>query len=401
MHILYLCEEYPPGKNGGIGSMVKLLANTLAQQGHQVYVLGLYPHGYGQADYEEDNGVKVFRLRYQTDWGLIRNNFSFADNLLYRLLRFTGLLHWDTKRSSQRLFNKVQELVQEHHIDIIEMPDWNTFLHTSRSPISIPHFGVPLVVKFHGGHSYLRHQAQLPVDPTIFAAEKALLQRATALVSVSQYTAQQTTALFGLDRPVTVLYNGIQLPPAANLPITAGKVVFAGALSVNKGAPVLLQAWNLVHQQCPNATLHLYGKGPVQQLKKILQHGAAPSVSFHGHVPRQEVLAALATAEAAVFPSQAECFALAPLEAMAAGCAVIYTQQSSGPELIADGQNGLLINPNSAEDIAAAIIQLLQDDTLRNRLAAAGKTTVAEKFNILHMAQQHITFYQGVIKADK
>jgi glycosyltransferase involved in cell wall biosynthesis len=397
MHILYLCEEYPPGKNGGIGSMVKLLATTLAQQGHQVYVLGLYPHGYDGADEEEDNGVKIFRLRYRTDWGLIRNNFSFTDNLLYHFLRLTGLLNWDAKHSSQRLFNKVQQLVKQHAIDIIEMPDWNTFLHNSRSPITVPAFAALLVVKFHGGHSYLRHQAKLPVDPTIFAAEKALLQRATALVSVSQYTAQQTTALFGINRPVKILYNGIQLPPAHTLPVTSDKVVFAGALSVNKGAPILLQAWNLVYQQCPNATLHLYGKGPVHQLKKILQNGAAATVHFYGHVPRQEVLSAFGTAEMSVFPSQAECFALAPLEAMAAGAAVIYTRQSSGPELIDHGQNGLLINPNSAEDIAAAIIQLLQDRPLRNRLAAAGKATVAERFNIQQIAQQHLAFYKEVI----
>lgn len=396
MNILYCCEEYPPGKNGGIGSMVKLLATHLAAQGHQVYVVGLYPHGYGGADYEEDQGVKVFRLRYTTDWGLIRNNFSFTDNLLYRFLRFTGLLNWDARRSSQSLFAKIQALVKEYAIDIIEIPDWNTFLHHTRSPIALPDLGAPLVVKFHGSHSYLRHQARLAVDPIIFEAEKALLQKADALVAVSQYTAQQTAALFHLHQPIKVLYNGIPLPPDSELPITEGKIVFAGALSVNKGVPILLQAWHLVHQQCPQATLHLYGKGPVQQLKKILQGSASPTVHFYGHMPRPSVMEAFTTATAAVFPSQAECFALAPLEAMANGCAVIYTNQSSGPELIIDGQNGLLVNPSSADAIAAAIIQLLQDDALRNRLAAAGKATVAERFNIQQIAQQHVDFYKTI-----
>lgn len=397
MNILYCCEEYPPGKNGGIGSMVKLLATQLAAQGHQVYVVGLYPHGYGGADNEEDGGVKVYRLRYATDWGLIRNNFSFTDNLLYRFLRFTGLLNWDARRSSQRLFAKIQQLVQDHAINIIEMPDWNTFLHHTRSPIALPDLGAPLVVKFHGGHSYLRHQAGQPVHPVIFEAEKALLQKATALVAVSQYTAQQTAALFQLQRPIQVLYNGIQLPPDNQLPVSEGKVVFAGALSVNKGVPLLLQAWNLVHRQYLQATLHLYGKGPVQQLKEILEVSAAQTVQFYGHMPKQTVLEAFATATAAVFPSQAECFALAPLEAMANGCAVVYTRQSSGPELITDGENGLLVDPNSADEIAAAIMQLLQNPGLRNRLAAAGKATVAQKFNIEAIAQQHLDFYDSVI----
>jgi glycosyltransferase involved in cell wall biosynthesis len=396
MNILYCCEEYPPGKNGGIGTMVQLLARQLVRQGHRVWVLGLYPPGYGQANEETDQGVQVLRLRYQTDIGLIRNDFSLTDNLLYRALRLTGLLRWDTRRSAGQLFRRIQALVQEHRIDLIEMPDWNTFLHRGAT-IKIPDLGAPLVVKFHGGHSYLRHQAKLPADPAIFAAEKALLLQANALVAVSRYTAQQTTDLFGLTRPVEVLYNGISLPPATQAVVKAGNIVFAGALSVNKGVPVLLQAWNQVNRQYPDATLHLYGKGPVQQLQQRLNASALPTVHFHGHLGREDVLHAFATATAAVFPSQAECFALAPLEAMAAGCAVIYTQQSSGPELVTHGQNGLLIDPNSAEAIATAIIQLLEDSDLRNRLAVAGQATVTERFNITHIAGQHLAFYRRVL----
>jgi glycogen synthase len=46
MNILYICDEYPPGPNGGIGSVVQNLARELVKQGHKVYVVGLYPIGY-------------------------------------------------------------------------------------------------------------------------------------------------------------------------------------------------------------------------------------------------------------------------------------------------------------------------------------------------------------------
>jgi len=55
---------------------------------------GLYPPGYGQADYEEDQGVKVWRLRYHTD-GLPANNFSSANKLLFRLLKYSLVLQAD------------------------------------------------------------------------------------------------------------------------------------------------------------------------------------------------------------------------------------------------------------------------------------------------------------------
>jgi len=86
----------------------------------------------------------------------------------------------------------------------------------------------------------------------------------------------------------------------------------------------------------PSLHLHLYGKGPVNDLKKLIDTDALSSVIFHGHVLREELLTALTTAAVAVFPSYSECFSMAPLEAMAAGCAVVYTCRTSGPELITD-----------------------------------------------------------------
>ena len=86
MKILFLCEEYPPGKNGGIGTMVKTLSRELVNQGHHVYVVGLYAHGYGQKNFEIDHNVKVWRFRRYTDVGLISNNYSVKDKILLRFL---------------------------------------------------------------------------------------------------------------------------------------------------------------------------------------------------------------------------------------------------------------------------------------------------------------------------
>jgi glycogen synthase len=396
MNILYLCEEYPPGKSGGIGSAVKQLAGEMQRQGHNVYVAGLYPQGYGQADYEEDNGVKLWRLRYKTDIGLLKNDFSITDNIWRRLLRYSSLLHWDTQSATRRLFRFIADLIKKYQIDIIEIPDWNTFLHNSATPIHIPNFGVPLVVKLHCGHSYLRSEMQQAYNSTIFKAEKALLNRADAVASVSRYTAEKTTAMFGLTKPVSVLYNCVAIPPAANTATQENTIIFTGALSKKKGVHALLEAWKQVHRQCPDARLHLYGKGPQQELKKI-PGPAAASVTFYGHVPGAILYNALAAATAAIFPSYSECFSIAPLEAMAAGCAVIFTERSSGPELVTHGQNGLLINPDDTTAIAEAILLLLRDKELRKKLAMAGYQTIKEQFNIVLSAQQHIDFYTAVI----
>ena len=397
MNILYLCEEYPPGRNGGIGTMVQVLGRALVRQGHNVFVVGLYPHGYAQQNYEEDEGVKIWRLRYKTDIGLIKNTYSLPDNLWRRFLKYTSILHWDTKFSSSTLFSFIKNLIAQFDIDIIEMPDWNTFLHNSFSTIPVPVFSIPLVVKLHGSYCYFQNETGELLNKRIFAAEEKILHRADAVTAVSLYTADQTKKLFHLKTAIEVLYNSIQ--PSSQTPLyqSDNRIIFTGSLVKRKGVYSLLKAWNIVHSKMPSLTLHLYGKGPVNELKKIIESDALTSVQFHGHVTHEVLLAALAASSVAVFPSYSECFSMAPLEAMAAGCAVIYTLRSSGPELITDKVNGLLIDPDNADEIANAILLLIQNEVLRTTIAKAGRKLITEKFNIDNAAREQVVFYNKVV----
>lgn len=401
MNILYICEEYPPGKTGGIGTVVNVLGRELVKQGHHIYTVGLYPHGYAQADYEEDNGIKIWRLRYRSDIGLIRNNYSITDIFFLKCLKYSSFLHWDTGISSKTLFNFIKEIIEKYHINIIEMPDWNTFLHNSLTTVHVPAFKVPLVVKLHGSHSYSQSEVNIPLNKRIFRAEKNLLNRADAVSAVSRYTASETKKLFGLAKDFSVLYNSINTQRGSETEKVDNKVVFTGALTQRKGIHSLLKAWNLVKKQNYFVTLHVFGKGPVNELKKILEREALTSVYFHGHVSREKLLNELATSAVAVFPSYTECFSLAPLEAMAAGCAVIYTLKSSGPELIVDGENGLLVNPDDINGIVKAINLLVTDKKLRQSIACAGKKMVSDRFDITNSARQHIDFYNKVISEFK
>ncbi len=397
MNILYICEEYPPGKTGGIGTMVNVLGRELIKQGHNVFTVGLYPHGYAQADYEEDQGVKVWRLRYKTDIGLIRNNYSTADILFWKCLKYSTFLHWDTRISSSRLFNFIKKIIEQYRIDIIEIPDWNTFLHNSLTTIHVPAFKIPLVVKSHGTYSYFQNEMKRPLNKRIFHSEKTLLNRADRISAVSLYTAGETKKLFSLTRDFSILYNTINIQRDSRAEKIDSKVIFTGTLTEKKGIYSLLRAWNLVKQQAPSVELHIYGKGPVNELKKLLEKEALASVHFYGHVSREILLNELATAAVAVFPSYSECFSLAPLEAMAAGCAVIYTSKSSGPELVMDGENGLRVDPDDVNAIVKAITLLIKDKELRQTIADAGKRSVSEKFNVANSAKQHIDFYNEVI----
>jgi glycosyltransferase involved in cell wall biosynthesis len=399
MRILYICEEYPPGKSGGIGTMVQCLGRELVRQGHEVYVVGLYLPGYGQANYEEDHGVKVWRLRYLTDIGIFKNDFSARDKFTWKAMKATGLLHLDTKISSRKLFRFIRDLVSEDKIDIIEIQDWNTIFQNSFTPIKIPPFNAPLTVKFNGSHSYFAKETGARIRKYVYRSEKLLMESADMLSSVSSYTAEKTAELFQLgNKPIKILYNSIEIPRATDPVPNENVVIFSGSLIHKKGIFSLLKAWNFVARKNRVARLKIFGKGSIEQLKRSLSGEALPSVLFQGHVPRERLFNEFAGATAAVFPSYSECFAFAPLEAMAVGCAVINTSRASGKELVDNNVDGLLVDPDKPEEIADAILMMLENKRQRDRMAVAGQKLVQEKFNIARSVNEHIQYYQQVIR---
>jgi glycosyltransferase involved in cell wall biosynthesis len=100
----------------------------------------------------------------------------------------------------------------------------------------------------------------------------------------------------------------------------------------------------------------------------------------------------------AVFPSRAEAFAMAPLEAMASGCPTIYSQRGSGPELLEHGCQGLLVDPDDPEEIAEAILRLQADPSFAQRLGDEGRAHVRERFSIEKLTAENIIYYERCIR---
>jgi hypothetical protein len=154
MNLLYICDEYPPGPNGGIGSMVQVLAREMTRQGNRVFVVGLYTYHYGGAGYEEDQGVKVWRLRYGLKLPDTGNSFW------YKLQRKLSppLQRLKRRKAFERFIDFIQTLISSERIDIIEVPDWNSFAYDIGFRVEWPAFPVPLIVKSHGSHTYFSRE---------------------------------------------------------------------------------------------------------------------------------------------------------------------------------------------------------------------------------------------------
>ena len=375
MKLCFVCREYPPGPTGGIGVFTQVLARALVGVGHEVRVVGVYPRNYPAPDQEIDHGVRVWRFREPA----------------YRL-------GWLAAR--YQLFRTIAKWVRQREIELVEVPDWEGWA------AGWPRLAAPVVTRLHGSASYFQAEMGQPRIRSLYYLERASLRRADFWSSVSQYTAGKSKTLFGLrDGPHAILNPFTLTDVKCSAARSRGDVIFTGSLLAKKGVIPLIQAWPRVLQAFPEARLQMFGKdggtedrqSMMEFLKSQLDENARQRVCFHGHAPRELLLQHLQTARLAVFPSYAEAFASAPLEAMSYGCPTIYSQRGAGPELITEGTDGLLVNPDNREEIADAILRLLTDDTLARDLGAAGQRRVRESFSLAAQVPRNAAFYEACV----
>jgi glycosyltransferase involved in cell wall biosynthesis len=169
------------------------------------------------------------------------------------------------------------------------------------------------------------------------------------------------------------------MPPREDLRSELGLggnvLVFAGRLGPQKALGVLLEAL----AEVPDITLVVAGDGPERAAleARARELGIDGRVSFLGAVPRERVLRLFGAGDATVLSSAWENFPHTVVEALAVGCPVIATAVGGVPEVVTDGDNGLLVAPGDAHALGAAIARFFGDAELRARLAAAAPASVA------------------------
>ncbi|MDP3740464.1 MAG: glycosyltransferase family 4 protein [Hyphomonadaceae bacterium] len=138
-------------------------------------------------------------------------------------------------------------------------------------------------------------------------------------------------------------------------------IIFVGGLHPRKGLPDLLEAFNTVHSRIPAARLYVVGGGPYREIYIDLARSLAcnPAVSFLG--PQDDPFPYLLGADVFVLPSHADPAPLVLSEAREAGCAIVATSVDGIPQLLENGQAGILVPPHDPEKLAIALTSLLEN----------------------------------------
>lgn len=396
MNILYLCDEYPPSANGGIGSSVRVLAEEMAKKGNNIFVCGLYPSFRTiEKQFTVQNKVTILKMGYFPIQSKLLSksiiNKIFSKYLKFRFFQYTKLL---------------KKIIKENEIQIIEIPDYQEIFFDSFKQDLYYDFEIPIVIKTHGSYSYIKKLSGNPLNETLFKKEVKLYKSASAVICLSNFSKKITEELYGesIKAKIEVIPHGVSIPLQVLKEKTVRdtiNVIFVGSLTKTKGIFELIKAWNLVCESTVHKMqLNLFGKysdDVYNELNLLLDKNHKKSVIFHGHVDRENVYNGYINADFAVLPSYFETFGMVAIEAMSCNCPVLFTDKGSGKEIIIDGENGFLISPDRIEEMADKISLLINDQSLRKYLACNAMKTVKEFYQISAVADRHISLYKGLM----
>jgi len=212
------------------------------------------------------------------------------------------------------------------------------------------------------------------------------------------------------ETKIVTVYEGIdihriQAEPPANihselwLPVHAPIVGATAALTSEKGHRYLIEAAALVVREVPDARFVVLGDG---ELRPTLERQIRDlHLEKHFFLPgfRADVLGFLRAFDVFVMPSLAEGLGTSLLDAMAASKATVASRTGGIPEVVAEGETGLLVEPRDHEALARAIVQLLKDPDRRERMGAAGLARVRRFFSADRMVERTLEIYRQYARA--
>jgi glycosyltransferase involved in cell wall biosynthesis len=225
--------------------------------------------------------------------------------------------------------------------------------------------------------------------------KRASSRRLAAHVAVGTGSAREVERLAGLPPgSVRTIHHGVPDLPLGNAPRPAAGFVVGsiGRLDRQKGLDVLVDALPSV----PDAFALLVGDGP--ERCDLLDRAAAAGVEDRLEVTgwRDDARSFLGALDAYVLPSRFEGFPQAVVEAMLAERAVVASDVGSVSDAVVDGETGLLVPPDDAEALAAALRRLRDDEPLRAALGRRAREKALAEFSPSRMARAYEALYEEI-----
>jgi len=273
---------------------------------------------------------------------------------------------------------------------------------------------IPMVVSDQGGlttHPFLKQSGiffKLVYKIQNFFI-KCIINDSSAISVANEYEKEIFLA-FNKNSKIKIIRNGVNLKTLVSQENFKQKhkidnkfILFVGRFSKSKGIETLLHACSIIKNELKtqNTSLVIMGVDfgyQDEMLKLISMLKLDDNVVVIKNPPRDDVIAAYGQSEFLVLPSHWELSPLVPLESFAFKKPVISTKAHGTPYTVQDKVNGLLVEPENPHQLSEAIMELLENKVMREKLGLAGYEFVHKECNCVSMAQNSLALYHEIIK---
>jgi len=424
MRILVLATTFPRWKGDTEPAFVLDVSQALVERGHQL--VALVPHaagaareetfenlssvlktasGSGESAGETRAGLRVVRFPY---WPSERGqqlcyNGGALPNLRQSWMARLNLpaFLWQQRRWVGRLLRREPfDLIHSHWI----LPQGFFAVRQARQA------NLPVVLTAHAGDIFPLRR------PGLRALLRYTLERAAAVTANSRATAAELLQVAPGISPA-VIPMGVDLERFSPRPEQAralrqalapngSLILHVGRFAPKKGQTYLLRAMPHILQRRPEARLALIGFGPLQPAlqSEARSLGLGERVHFIGKVPHEEMPDYFAAADVFVLPSivspsgDTEGLGVVLLEALAAGTPVVASRVGGIPDIVRDGETGLLVEEKQPEALAKAILQLLEQPALGRRLIEEGRRHIEQFFSWPGVARRFESLFEQALQ---
>ena len=375
---------------------------ALEQQGVQVEVYPIRREKTSVMHPEAEAFVARAHFQPFLSWPILRAHLYFLGIKPWRKERFSRYLstlwtllraNWGSRRyliGALGLFPKAVYFAQ--HMAAAEI----THVHACWASHAA---AVGFVVRRLAGipYSFAAHGSDLHRDRHMLREKVA---EAAFVVPISDYNRDIILSECGghYGDKVQVIHCGINTqvfhPRTKPTPYEEGRAPFTilciGTLHEVKGQTYLIEACRLLRERGIEFLCHFIGDGPDREMlaEQARQADLVAQVRFHGRLTQAEIAGLLQGADVVATPSvptsdgRREGIPVVLMEAMGSGVPVVASDLSGIPELVIDGQTGLLVAPRDARGLAEALARLYSDPALRQRLGRAGREKVVTEFDL-------------------
>jgi len=276
---------------------------------------------------------------------------------------------------------------------------------------------IPHVFTFHGYapiRSWTNPAQKLKMLDHTLGTIIALHSGVDRVIAISQYIKKILIEFYHFDKArISLIYNGVDVErfrpgiDGSSVRVRYGihdspTVLYLGRMDPYKGVQFLLRAAPIVLQELPNAKFVVAGGTRFDQVK-IQDLTSSPKIRnalvFTGYVPEGDVPSLYAACDVFCYPSLWEGFGLTPAEAQASAKPVVAFNHCAIPEVVRDGETGMLVRPKGHRELAKALVRLLKDPSLRQAMGVEGRRRVQRLFNWDLATEKTLEVYKQAIES--